>query len=212
MDKNASILIIGATGNIGRLVLDELRNREYTNISAFIRPHSKATTLPEENFKLVIGDATDKMLMQSIIPRYDVVINCIGARRIWSPNSLSSTSAIIPHLKKKSLYITLSALGVKKSFQSMGRIAKFIFSTALHRVMKDKEKMEELIHESDISFVILRPGGMIESDEKTGVPVVKEAPSNLTGTIQRKYVAQILVDFIEKPETHNKVWEAVEIE
>ncbi|GEM_PF-2690111 len=212
MDKNIAILLIGATGNVGHFVLDELKARGYTNISVFIRTHSKTTTLPDDNFKLIIGDATDQTLMANFVPKYDVVINCIGARRIWSPNSLSSTKAIVPYLKKKSLYITLSALGVKKSFHSMGRIAKFIFSTALQPIMRDKARMEEYIQTSHVPFVILRPGGIIESDTKVGVPVVKEAPSNLSGTIQREYVARILVDFIEKPETHNKIWEAVEIE
>jgi len=211
-NKTQKIVVVGASGRTGSLVIKELLKRGYSNIVAVI--HKKPLKLPEtQKVTQITANATSEQ-MQDIIKDADVVINTIGTRNIFRPNSFASSKAIYPYLSKDSLYLTLSALGVGSSNKSLSFSARFILNTGLRAVIQDKRKMEDFItsQENAASYIIIRCGGLLQGNSTLGVPLVREAPSKLTGVIHRHYIARIIVDLIESPDTYNKIWETAELE
>jgi uncharacterized protein YbjT (DUF2867 family) len=207
----SSILLIGATGRTGRFVLSELLRRGYKNITIIIRnPEVKHafTSLP---ITTVIGDATDPSTMKEILSKSDIVLNCMASDNIMRPNEIEVTKLVTEFLPKGKLYLTISSIGVAESFRNLTIAAKLFFKTVMGSIMKQKGEIEQSVKNSGLNYVIVRPGGLLDEEKTDRVAVVKQAPSSVSGTIARSKLATIMLDLMENPESHNKVWECAEI-
>ncbi len=118
------VAVLGATGFVGRHVVEELLKRGY-GVRALVRDASKAAgVLPgygtDERLTVVVGDVSDDGAMDELRSlQLDGVINCIGIRR-----ETSEASFEVAHVRatERSLdlamraearrYVLVSALGV----------------------------------------------------------------------------------------------------
>ena len=78
MNNNERIFITGATGFIGKFLIQELCAQGYINITALVRRTSKTAFLKSKGIKTACGDITDKVSLDSIPGIYDVVFHCAG--------------------------------------------------------------------------------------------------------------------------------------
>ncbi len=75
------ILIIGATGFIGKNLVLKLQHRSNTNIFAIVRKTSKQKDilfLKKHNVNLIEADITNRKSLQEITQQFDVIVNCSG--------------------------------------------------------------------------------------------------------------------------------------
>ncbi|WKZ29837.1 MAG: SDR family oxidoreductase [Candidatus Dojkabacteria bacterium] len=207
----SSILLIGATGRTGRFVLSELLRRGYSKITIILRNDTVKEAFTSLPITTVIGDATSEPLMKDLLPKTDIVINCMASDNVLRPNEIEVTKLVTKYLPKGHLYLTISSIGVAESFKNLTIAAKLFFKTVMGSVMKQKGEIEKSVKDSGLKYVIVRPGGLLDEEKTDKVAVVKEAPSNVSGTIVRSKLATIMLDLMENPESHNKIWECAEI-
>src|SRR5690349_23950097 len=69
------ILVVGATGGTGRLIVGEALARGY-DVSALVRSPDKAKSL--KGAKLIIGDVRDEKALRQALKGQDAVISALG--------------------------------------------------------------------------------------------------------------------------------------
>lgn len=72
------VVLIGATGYVGRAILNELLNRG-EKVTAIARHADKLRNIDNENLSIIEGDATDPTFLASVAKGKDAVISAINA-------------------------------------------------------------------------------------------------------------------------------------
>lgn len=207
--KNSSIVVIGATGRTGSLVVKELLNRGYTNITALSRSEQKLEMIGDKSITKVVTNPKAKNYTQNFTDA-DIIINCIGSDNLLAPIEFDVTNQVVETMKPTALYVVISAIGVGISWKNLTIRAKLFFGSAIRLVLNAKQKIEKLLEQGSVNYIIVRPGALVDAD-KDGVAVVKPAPSKLFGTISRKALAKIIVDLVGDKASYKKTWECIEI-
>ena len=101
-------------------------------------------------------------------------------------------------------FILVSSIG---SGNSVVALPPQVLQT-LGPVLVDKEKAEQHLIESGLTYTIIRPGGLI-SEPATGNGVLTEDPS-IAGSIHRADVAQLVCQSLNSELANNKVFSAVD--
>jgi len=71
-----NIILFGATGQIGRQILDQALERGH-KVTAFVRDASKLD-VTHPNLRVVEGDARDAQSVAAVMPGHDVVVSALG--------------------------------------------------------------------------------------------------------------------------------------
>lgn len=158
--KNKRVIIVGATGYIGKFVVKESVNRGYDTI-AVVRSGSKQNDEYLKGATIVNGDVTDiDSLKQNVFTSpTDVVISCLASRSgVKSDSFLIDYQATLNTLnaaKSSGLdqFILLSAFCVRKPTLQF-QLAKLKFEEALQQAQKDNEVKK---------FSIVRPTAFFKS-------------------------------------------------
>src|SRR5271169_2379666 len=72
-----TVLVVGATGSIGRLVVEEAVRQGYA-VRALVRSHSKTRELPAGT-QAVIGDVTQPETLHGVVDGIDAVVFTLGS-------------------------------------------------------------------------------------------------------------------------------------
>lgn len=78
MDYDKNILVSGATGFIGKFLIDELIEKGYKNITALVRLTSDTALLESKGVKLIYADISDENSLNAISEKYDIIFHCAG--------------------------------------------------------------------------------------------------------------------------------------
>ncbi|KAI5456367.1 hypothetical protein BGZ63DRAFT_409064 [Mariannaea sp. PMI_226] len=217
------ILVLGATGRNGQLIVNSALSRNHT-VTALVRDPSKAVLQQHPNLHLVRGSPTSQSDIESALQSsssapINAVIFALGHRRLSGspfsapapdcPHDLMETSAkaLIAAIRACSTLPTQpkliinSSQGVGESWNSMALPIKFIFShaTAMKMGLKDHERMDAVVRESGMPFVLGRPTVLKEGEPKP----VRAWPDDGNGmpwmpSITRESLAEWLVDAVER--------------
>lgn len=103
-----TVLITGATGNIGSLVIQQLAKKEIT-LRAYVRNTEKASHLKELGVTLVEGDFSDQQALNRAADGVDAILAITPA----NPNAVEQGEAILKAALNagKPYYLRLSAIG-----------------------------------------------------------------------------------------------------
>jgi len=149
------ILVLGASGLIGRFVTDDLRARgfEVTGMARSLAPSQKATSFDVE--APILSMNADQMAQLITDRSIDLVVNCLG---VLQDGAGSDTRAVHRDFVER----LLQALG------RCGRPVRLIHISIPGTDADDrtafsatKREAEHLIRASDIPYAILRPGFVI---------------------------------------------------
>ncbi|WP_431279524.1 SDR family oxidoreductase [Leifsonia poae] len=192
-DKALTVLVVGATGSIGRLVVAEALRRGYTT-RALVRDAGKAAEqLPAET-DLFVADLTRAETLASAVDGVDAVVFTQGSREGGSEAAEAADYGAVRNI--------LAALGERPA-----RIALMTLIGITNRtggfnsetgVLDWKRRSERLVRASGRPYTIVRPGWFDynEPDEHQltlpqGDKPRAEAPSD--GAISRQQIAEVLV-------------------
>lgn len=78
MVAHLPIFITGATGFIGRFLVEELLKKGYRNLTALVRKTSKKQFLQDKDVRLIEADVSDFLSLAQIKEDYEVVFHCAG--------------------------------------------------------------------------------------------------------------------------------------
>ncbi len=155
MNESPNIMVLGASGLIGRFVTDDLRGKGFTVIG-IARKYAASQRLGASDLELPILTLVSRALARLIRDhRIDVVVNCLG---VLQDGPGSDTRAVHRDF-------TASLL---QAIHDSGRAARLIHISIPGAANEDrtafsrtKREAEGLIAASGIGYAILRPGFVI---------------------------------------------------
>lgn len=189
------VVIFGATGTVGRLVVEDCLEKGHA-VTAFARNPEKLG-LEHENLSLVAGDAMDRTAVAHAISGQDAVIVALGSGMsrksvIRSEGTLNIIQGM--HDTGVRRLICQSTLGAHESWDNLNFFWKRImFGALLRPVFLDHERQEDLVRASGLDWTIVRPSSFQDGE------VAGELKENfgleardLSLKISRKTVAEFL--------------------
>ena len=72
-----NVTVFGATGGIGRLVVDQLRSNGHT-VTAYVRNPDKVPATWGEDVKVAVGEITDAGAIDRAVAGADAVVSALG--------------------------------------------------------------------------------------------------------------------------------------
>lgn len=203
VNGNTTVLIVGATGYIGRAVVTESVRQGY-NVIAVAR--SRKADCQFDGAELVLADVGDPASMAKVFERkIDVVISCLACRsglpKDFDDIDYKATLNVLNAAQASGTekFILLSAICVRKPELPL-QLAKL--------------KMEDELMRSGIDYTIVRPTAYFWVFDAQTRMIAKGKPAYVVGTgdqavhnpISKEDLAEFMVDSIGNPERQNRVF------
>ena len=206
-DRKPLVLVAGATGKTGSIVVAELQARGFP-VRAFVRDAAKATERLGPEVEAVVGDLKD---MASIVAALDGVGAVINAAGSGVPAPADNTPEKVDFEGARNLaeaamdagvdqYVLVSSQGATHDDHPLNKM--------FNNVLIWKRKGEEALAASGVAYTIVRPGGL--SDGPGGVKAIdfQQGDNSAQGdAISRADVARVCVAALEHEDARNKVFE-----
>lgn len=197
------ILIIGASKGIGLEATKQALANGYA-VRAFAQSADRIP-LSHRDLEKVRGSALDAadvsaaldgvsavLLTLGVAVRLDVLI---GPVRLFS----QATAILVPAMEQAGVQrlICVTGFGAGDSRGSISALESIPFRLMLGRVYHDKGLQENIIHGSNLDWVIVRPGILTNARKTSRYKVLEERGSWRNGIISWANVADFLVKQIE---------------
>jgi putative NADH-flavin reductase len=165
------ILVIGATGGTGQQLVRQALDRGY-EVTALVRNPAKLE-LQHPQLRVLQGDVLDHGSVAEAVQGQDAVVSALGHRRLFVPSRVQSdgTRNVLRAMKEYGVqrFVCETALGLGRSAGRMGLFGTLLFlPVVLPIYFWDKSRQERIISESDLDWVIVRPG-ILTNGRKRGV-------------------------------------------
>jgi putative NADH-flavin reductase len=165
------LALLGATGLTGPSVLAEALARGHDVVALARNPN--AITKTHEHLAVVPGNALLAHDLDKCLDGCDAVLHClgVGGRGDGKATTLcaDSVSLLLPVMKARGVrrLIVMSNLWASGSGAwVMRKVAIPVFAPWLAPILRDKEKMEAILHASDVEWVAPRFPGIVEGPPK----------------------------------------------
>ncbi|AXT19520.1 hypothetical protein D7030_10375 [Flavobacteriaceae bacterium AU392] len=202
------LLLLGATGRTGRLVLKKALEKGY-RVNCLSRNSKRIEA--SDGLTIFEGSPNNKIDLRKAIFGCDVLINVLNVSRksdfpwanLRTPKTFLSDvmDHLIPIAENQNLKrITIcSAWGVAETKNDIPKWFKwFINNSNIGVAYKDHEKQEKILSESKLNWTIVRPVGLYNSKRETKIKESFENKPKPSILISRQSVANYLVDSLEK--------------
>ncbi|MEH2040553.1 SDR family oxidoreductase [Nostoc sp.] len=209
MTSASYIFLAGASRGVGREIAQYLTAQQL-KVKALLRTAAVATELEAMGIEVVEGDALNlgdiegAMLTDKPI---HTVISTIGGlpsdvERPDYPGNRNLIDAAVKAGVQK--FILVSSIGAGNSVVA----ASPQVLEVLGKVLAEKDKAEQHLIASGLTYTIIRPGGL-KSEPATGNGVLTEDP-HIIGSINRADVAQLVGRCLNSDRANNKILSAVD--
>jgi uncharacterized protein YbjT (DUF2867 family) len=199
-----SLLIIGATGTLGRQIVLQALTKGY-QVRCLVRNFRKASFLKEWGVELVYGDLSRPETIPPCLKGITAIIDASTSR----PEELESLKKVDWEGK---LYLIKAAKAAK--------IQKFIFFSAQNveqfqniPLMKVKYEIEKKLKESGIPYTIFRLTGFYQGlIEQYAIPILENLPIWVTNEntyisyMDTQDIAKFCVRSLQIPQTTNQTF------
>ena len=198
---NMKVLIVGANGKIGKMIVDKLHESDQHSVRAMVRKPEQANALDMKGVEACLTDLEGPIeAIQNALEGIDAVI--------FSAGSGGKTGY------DKTLAIDLDgAVKVMDAAKEVG-VDRFVMVSAMNsddRAAWDNEEMkpyniakyyaDRCLKQSGLTYTILRPG-LLKDDPATGkIEVATNLPG---GAISREDVAEVAIASLSNEATFNK--------
>jgi putative NADH-flavin reductase len=194
------IVVLGASGGVGRLVVDEALKRRH-EVTALARTPEKLGDLATR-IAVVQGDALDARAIESAASGQDAVIYALGAGNVRQTTLFSdSTRILLTAMQRYGLRRLICVTGVGAG-ETKGH-GGFLYDRILYPlftkgIYADKDKQETLIRDSQTAWTIVRPAPFRHKKPPGILQVVTDVDDVTLRRISRLEVAEFLVEELEQ--------------
>jgi len=184
-----NLVVLGATGRTGRLVVEQALAAGHT-VTALVRSPQKLTAA-NPNLRVVYGEATDKSALARALEGADAVISTLGGS---GSVIADSTAAIVAAGRQTgvSRVVVLSSWLVERD--RMDALTRLLTGIAMGPVIKDKSAGEQALRRSDLDWTVVY-ASMLTDGPATGsaAPVPEGVKLGMSQKISRADVAAWMV-------------------
>lgn len=202
-----TVLVVGATGSIGRLVVDEALRQGHA-VRALVRNPRKKSELPSEA-RAVIGDVTRPDTLSAAIDGVDAIVFTQGS------NDGKAGAESVDYGGVRNILMALAGRSVRIALMtSIGvtnRTSTYNRETEAHDW---KRRSERLVRASGLPYTIVRPGWFDynAADEHRLVLLqgdMRQAGDPSDGAVSRRQIAEVLVRSLSSDQALRKTLELV---
>jgi len=205
-EQPQTVLVAGAAGQTGRLVVEELLAEGYA-VRALVRDEAAARTVLGDRVEYVVADVRQPQSLATSMNGADAVISAIGAGTAKGDNR----PEMVDYLGVKNLaevaasasvgqFVLISSRSVTDENHPLNRM--------FGDVLKWKLRGENALRASGVPYTIIRPGGLINEPGGQHAFVLEQGDSvTAQTTIARADLAKICVEALAYPEARFKTFE-----
>lgn len=199
--RPATVLIVGATGSIGRHAVAEALRQGYS-VRALARSQERARRLPER-VEVVIGDLTKPDTLPAAVDGVEAIVFVHGSttnERDVRDNDYAGVANVLKALDGRTVRIALmTAIGVTRPGAPYAEW---------------KLRGERLVRASGNPYTIARPGWFDYNDDDQRTIVMLQGDKRQSGTprdgvIARDEIARVLIDSLKSEAADRKTFELV---
>jgi len=200
----AHILIVGASGGIGRAAVGQALEAGH-QVRAMAR---SADRLPEQpRLERVSADARDPAAVESALGGVDAVIQALGVApsltRMLQPVTLFSeaTRVLVPAMERAGVarLVAVTGFGAGESKSALSNVERLAQRAVLGPPYDDKDRQEAIIRESRLDWLIARPVLLTNGPGRGRYEVLITPAEWRNGLIARADVADFLVREAAEP-------------
>lgn len=190
-----NLLIIGSTGGTGRELVKQGLEQGH-QVTAFARTPSKLG-ISHANLRVALGDVTNYSSVETATTGQDAVLCALGTKEIRK-NTIQSdgTRNIIKAMRSKGVkrLVVETSLDVGDSRGQLGFFfAHVIRATLLRNIFDDKERQEQIVRESQLDWIIVRPAMLNDGPQTGQYRAGFSASDKVTRKISRADVADFML-------------------
>ena len=206
----STVLVVGATGSIGRLVVEEAIRRGYTT-RALVRNPDKARRLPPEA-DVIMGDVTRPDTLSRAVDGVDAVVFTLGSDGAGKVGAESVDYGGVRNVLN-ALGSRTARIALMTSIGVTNRTGRYNRATQAHDW---KRRSEQLVRASGLPYTIVRPGWFDYNgpDEHRLVLLqgdTRQAGDSSDGVIARRQIAEVLVCSLGSGQALRKTFELVAV-
>jgi uncharacterized protein YbjT (DUF2867 family) len=177
------VIILGASGNIAKHVIDLLVSKDDVRLTLFLRNAGRLRNNDASQCRIIEGNVMDLNRLKEAITGQDIVY----------ANLAGDLGAMAENIVK-----AMDEQGVKQLIfiSSIG-----IYDVPLRSVLKPYRKAADVIEASDLEYTILRPTWFTNADEVEYETTRKGEPEK-GSVISQKSLATLITRIIESPEKY----------
>lgn len=196
--KILTVTVFGASGKVGRLVVENLLARGY-EVKAFV--YSSSPFELSDKLQVVRGDIHKSNDVSSVLDGSDAVISCLGSWGTKHKDVLASAMKnIIPAMEKHNIKRIISLTGSAASLPNerlrlIDKLNRFLLNVVGHKILLDGESHLLQLAESNLDWTVIR-SPVMKSRPKTNYCLQQIAPSPFA-TISRTAVAKSIVEQLD---------------
>ena len=203
-----TILVVGATGSIGRLAVDEALRQGHT-VRALVRTAAKARQFPA-HVEVVLGDVSRPETMPAAVAGVDAIVFTLG-----SDGAGKAGAETVDYGGVRNVLLALGSLtpriALMTSIGVTNRTGSYNRSTEAHDW---KRRSERLVRASGLPYTIVRPG-WFDYNKPSELHMLllqgdtRQAGNSSDGVIARRQIAEVLVHTLTSPTALSKTFELV---
>jgi len=172
------VLIIGATGSLATVVIEELKKQADVQLTLFARNTSRLSTAA--NITLKQGDAMIYDHVKDVVSGHDIVyVNLAGNLELMAKNIVKA----------------MQETGVKRviAISSIG-----IYEVPLKSILRPYRALADVIESSGLEYTILRPDWFTNANE-VDYALTRKGQAESGSAISRKSIAAFIGMLIQNP-------------
>jgi len=203
-----TVLVAGATGQTGVLIVRQLQQQGY-HVRALVRDPEKARGQLGPDVDYVQGDVKDAATVNAAAAGVQAVVSSLGARGKDGPDR----PEMIDYHGVRNLVDAARAARVRQFvlISSRGVTDKnHVLNRMFGNVLVWKLEGENYLRASGLAYTIVRPGGLLNEPGGKGEIVLEQGDKPVGGRglfIPREDVATLCVEALEHPEAKFRTFE-----
>jgi putative NADH-flavin reductase len=195
-----NLLVFGATGSVGRLVVEEALTRGHIVCVLVRRPENLGSVA--SRVKTVAGDALDRDAVSRALDAQDAVLYVLGAGNVRRTTLFSeSTKILLEAMTDRGVRRLICVTGVGAG-ETKGH-GGFLYDRILYPlftkgIYADKDVQEALIRNSGLEWTIVRPAPFRAHTPSGPLRAVTNVERVTLRKVSRLEVASFLLDELEQ--------------
>lgn len=190
------IIILGANGQIARIVRQRLLKETDAQITLYLRNAKRISDVNEQRENIIEGDVNDYAKLREAISDHDIVYANLGGQ--FEPMVKNIVHAMDEDDVNRLIHVT----GLGLYHEVPGEFGEWVEETIGSEIMDDTRRAAKVIEDSNINYTIIRAAYMNNDDEIDYELTQKGEPFKGT-IISRKSIADYIVRLINDDNLDN---------
>ena len=199
------ICIFGGSGKTGLEIVKQAIERGYSVVASDLSTNSSFPS--NSKFTFVSGSVLDHRVAEKTLHGCNAVISELGVG-IGDKNPIVSegNEVIISSMKKLGIkrFVTQSAFGANESWKPLPAYLKVAHKVLLNPMSKDKDKMEDIVKNSNLDWTIVRPIRLTNGGAQHTYQFGTDIKFGYNPSVSRADVADFILNELEHNEFIHK--------